>query len=269
MQRQDPELDDDVATWQLEDPPQPLVAVLGEPVVRAPGERPNSRVAWFTEILVYLALHPAGVSQNKVLTDLWPDNNQVAVGTVRTSLSGARRWAGRGLGGDPDRSFISDLNHDQTYRLRGHLLDFDLFRRLRKRAQARHAAHHPGAITDYQAALRLVRGPVLFGLRPTGYAWLNNHDQRHDLQIPGYLVDTAHELVDLALAHGDTELARWAAETARSLDVDGIFDRPLTDLMRVAHARGTSRRWSATPASCSMPARPTSSKTSHPKRSPC
>ena len=52
--------------------------------VRAPGERPTSRVAWFTEILVYLALHPAGVSQNKALTDLWPDDNQVAVGTVRT-----------------------------------------------------------------------------------------------------------------------------------------------------------------------------------------
>ena len=238
VQRQDPELDDDLATWQLENPPRPLIAVLGEPHVRAPGERPTSRVAWFTEILVYLALHPAGVSQNKVLTDLWPDNNQVAVGTVRTSLSGARRWAGRGLDGDPDRSFISDLNHDQTYRLRGHLLDYDLFRRLRKRAQARQAAHHPGAIVDYQAALRLVRGPVLFGLRPTGYAWLNNHDQRHDLQIPGYLVDTAHELVDLALTNGDTELARWAAETARSLDIDGIFDRPLTDLMRVAHVSG-------------------------------
>ena len=67
---------------------------------------------------------------------------------------------------------------------------------------------------------------------------MNNHDQRHDLQIPGYLVDTAHELVDLALTNGDTELARWAAETARSLDIDGIFDRPLTDLMRVAHASG-------------------------------
>ena len=172
------------------------------------------------------------------MTDLWPDGNQVAVGTVRTSLYGARRWAGRGLDGDPDRSFISDLNHDQTYRLRGHLLDYDLFRRLRKRAQARHAAHHPGAIADYQAALRLVRGPVLSGLRPTGYAWLNNHDQRHDLQIPGYLVDTAHELVDIALTNGDIELARWAAETARSLDIDGIFDRPLTDLMRVAHASG-------------------------------
>ena len=143
VQRQDPELDDDLATWHSDAPPRPLVGVLGEPSVRAPGERPPTRAAWFTEILVYLALHPAGVSQDKALTDLWPDGHQVAVATVRTSLYGARRWAGRGLGGDPDRSFISDLNHDQTYRLRGHLLDFDLFRRLRKRAQARHAAHHP------------------------------------------------------------------------------------------------------------------------------
>ena len=238
VERQDPELDDDLATWQLDAPPRPLVGVLGEPNVRAPGERPRTRAAWFTEILVYLALHPAGVSQDKVLTDLWADGNRINVATVRSSLYGARRWAGRGLDGDPDRSFVSDLNHDQTYRLRGHLLDFDLFRRLRKRAQARHTAHHPGAIADYQAALRLVRGPVLSGLRPSGYAWLNNHDQRHDLQIPGYLVDTAHELVDIALAAGDTGLARWAAETARALDVDAIFDRPLTDLMRVAHAEG-------------------------------
>src|SRR4029079_13528402 len=123
-------------------------------------------------------------------------------------------------------------------RLRGHLLDYDLFRRLRKRAQARQAAHHPGAIVDYHAALRLVPRPVLFGLRPTGYAWLNNHDQRHDLQIPGYLVDTAHELVDIALTSRYIERARGPAETARSLDVDAIFDRPLTDLMRVAHASG-------------------------------
>ena len=270
VQGQDPELDDDLATWQLDAPPRPLVGVLGEPSVRAPGERPHTRAAWFTEILVYLALHPAGVSQDKALTDLWPDGHHVTVGTVRSSLYGARRWAGRGLDGDPDRSFISDLNHDQTYRLRGHLLDYDLFRRLRKRAQARHAAHHPGAVADYQAALRLVRGPVLSGLRPTGYAWLNNHDQRHDLQIPGYLVDTAHELVDIALTtrrHRTGPLGRRNRPVpGRRRDLRPPADRPHA---RRPRQRCTPRRWSATPASCSTPARPTSSKTSHPKPSPC
>ena len=79
-------------------------------------------------------------------------------------------------------------------------------------------------------------GPVLGSLRPGGYAWLNNHDQRHDLQIPGFIVDTAHELVDIGLAAGNLDLARWAAERARTVDVDVAFDRPLTDLMRIAHA---------------------------------
>jgi hypothetical protein len=77
---------------------------------------------------------------------------------------------------------------------------------------------------------------VLSGLRHDGYAWLNNHDQRHDLQIPGYVIDTAHELVDIALAADDTALARQAAETARSIDIDVAYDRPLTDLMRIAAA---------------------------------
>ena len=40
------------------------------------------------------------------------------------------------------------MQHDSTYRIRGHLLDWDLFRRLRKRAQARAAAQHPAAVDD-------------------------------------------------------------------------------------------------------------------------
>lgn len=237
VDRQDPDLDADLAHWHVEGiPAVPLIGILGEPHVRTPGELPSSRPSWYTEVLIYLALNPGGVSMQKVLVDLWPDGRQVALSTVRSAVYGARRWAGRGLGGDPERAFVSDIQSDTLYRLRGHLLDWDLFRRLRKRAQARHIADHPGALDDYRAALNLIRGPVLSGLRPDGYAWLAGHGQRHDLQIPGFLVDAAHELVDIALARGDTSLARWAAETARKVDNDAGFDRPLTDLMRVAHA---------------------------------
>ena len=77
---------------------------------------------------------------------------------------------------------------------------------------------------------------MLSPLRHGGYAWLNNHDQRHDLQIPGFIIDTAHELVDIALAAGDLARARRAAEHARTVDADVAFDQPLTDLMRIAHA---------------------------------
>lgn len=237
VERQDPTLDDDLARWHADGTPAvPLIGILGEPAVRAPGALPSGRATWVAEVLVYLALHPAGVTLQKVLADLWPDGRQVTLSTARHAVYTARRWAGRGLDGDPDRPFVSDMQSDTTYRLRGHLLDWDLFRRLRKRAQARHCAHHPGAVEDYRAAIGLVRGPVLSALRPDGYAWLAGHDQRHDLQIPGFLVDAAHELVDIALTDGDTALARWAAETARSVDTDAAFDRPLTDLMRVAHA---------------------------------
>ena len=184
-------------------------------------------------------LAPGRGQPDKALTDLWPDGHQVAVATVRTSLYGARRWAGRGLGGDPDRSFVSDLNHDQTYRLRGHLLDFDLFRRLRKRAQARHAAHHPGAVTDYQAALRLVRGPVLSGLRPDRICLVEQPrptPRPADPRLPRRHRPRARR----PRPHRRRHRARHAGppKPRRSLDIDGIFDRPLTDLMRVAHASG-------------------------------
>ncbi|MDN5914215.1 MAG: LysM peptidoglycan-binding domain-containing protein [Pseudonocardia sp.] len=237
VEHQDPRLDDDLAAWHDGSPPlQPMIAILGEPAVRAPGPVPTARPSWFAEVLVYLCLHPAGVTAAKAVTDLWPDGHRISPSTIRHAFYGARRWAGRGLGGDPAATFVSDMQNDSTYRLRGHLSDWDLFRRLRKRGQARRGAGRPDGLDDYESALALVRGPVLSALRPGGYAWLNNHDQRHDLQIPGFVVDTAHELVDIALAAGDTALARHAAEQARSVDIDVAFDQPLTDLMRVAHA---------------------------------
>ena len=236
VDHQDPGLDDDLRAWHDDAPPtRPMIGILGDPVVRGAGPRPSTRPSWFAEVLVYLSLHQAGVTQAKAATDLWPDGHRISPATIRHAFYGARRWAGRGLD-DEGATFVSDLQHDNSYRLRGHLLDWDLFRRLRKRGQARYAAGHTGAVADYQAALDLVRGPVLGALRPGGYAWLNNHDQRHDLQIPGFVVDTAHELVDIALSAGDPALARRAAERARAVDVDVAFDRPLTDLMRVAHA---------------------------------
>ena len=244
VHRQDPDLDDDLAHWHTDNPQVPLIAILGTPQVRAPGVRPSTRVSWFIEVLVYLCLHPAGVSVQQALTDLWPHSHTIQPSTVRHAFYGARRWAGTPTDpdtGQPGPTFVSDMLGSDLYRIRGHLTDWDLFRRLRKRAQARHHASHTGATDDYRAALKLVRGPVLSGLRPRGYAWLNNHHQRHDLQIPGFIADTAHELVDIALTEPrDLGLARWAAETARGIDIDGVFDEPLTDLMRIADVEGNT-----------------------------
>ena len=96
-------------------------------------------------------------------------------------MHGARKWAGLDRRVDPPVAFVSPVRGDGRYRLRGHLLDWELFQRMRKRAQARAEVGHPGAVADYQAALGLVRGPVLSVLRDGGYAWLFNADQREPL----------------------------------------------------------------------------------------
>jgi len=230
----DPELDADLSTWLAADPAgPPLVSVLGEPTVRASGVPPVHRLPFFTEIIVYLAFHPRGKTIDELQVDIWGDG-KVSKSTLRRCVSEARRWLGNDTQ-NPPRPYLPNINSPGgSYCLRGHLFDWDLFRRLRKRGQARIAAQHPKAGADHSAALRLVRGPILRPLRFDRYLWVVR--DRPDLHIPGFIVDTAHELVDHSLASGDSILARWAADTARIVDPDGSFDRPLLDLIRVAYA---------------------------------
>ncbi|WP_345411349.1 hypothetical protein [Pseudonocardia xishanensis] len=241
VENDDPDLDDDLAEWgDTETPARPLIAVLGEPQVRAPGGPPPIRAAWQIEVVVYLAFHERGVSREKLTTDLWPDNKATSASNVRRTVAELRPWIGKHPT-RPDIEFIPSLSTsgDGRYRITGHLLDWELFRRLRKRAQARAAAGHiADARADYLNALRLVRGPILSPLRNRGYAWLNNPDQHHDTLIPGFVIDTAHELVDLSLAEDDIEKARWAAEVGRLVDPDSTHDSPFLDLMRISHAEG-------------------------------
>jgi len=241
LEREDPGLDEDLAQWHsAATPPRPLVGILGSPLMRAPGGLPASRQSWFLEIAVYLALHPRGVSVDKLATDLWPADRQAKEATVRRALVDVRAWAGHAPE-DPNDFYLPTGTPGVAtqYRLTRFLLDWDLFRRLRKRANARAAAGQiDDALADYGAALQLVRGPILRSDREHGYNWLRNPDQYLDSIIPGWIVDTAHELVDLALAHGELETARSAVEASRVVDPELTHDRPLLDLMRIAHAEG-------------------------------
>ncbi|WP_176921576.1 LysM peptidoglycan-binding domain-containing protein [Pseudonocardia oroxyli] len=241
VQRDDPDLDADLARWHSSDtPPNPLVGILGPPLMRAPGTVPASRRPWFLEIAVYLALHPRGVSADKLATDLWPADRQAKESTVRRALVDVRAWAGHAPD-DPNDFYLpaGTPGVATQYRLTRFLLDWDLFRRLRKRANAlAKAGRVEDAVADYSAALQLIRGPILRSEREHGYGWLRNPDQHLDSIIPGWVVDTAHELVDLTLEHRDLDTARWAAEASRLADPDLTHDRPLLDLMRIAHAEG-------------------------------
>jgi hypothetical protein len=228
--RPDPQLDADLARWHEENGRRsaPLVAVLGEPAVRAPGTAPAE--PRYAEALVHLALHPQGVTPEQARADLWPD------GAVDEEMARVVAWAGTDRRTRPPTSFVS-TDSDGRYRLRGHLLDWELFERLRLRGRDRAARNQPGGTADYRSALRLVRGPILRPPTDAGYRWVARDGRRMDRYILRSVVAAAHELVDLALAADDTATAQRAAELARKTDVRHSFDRPLTDLMRVAHAR--------------------------------
>lgn len=236
---QDPTLDADLREWHAVDCVRPKVGILGEPTAAGPGLPPPQRKQFYTEVLVYLALHPRGVMPDKLVDDLW-EGQQVKRVTYRQVMSTTRKWAGTFEVKEGKQDFfLSHARGEEPYRLVDCMLDWALFRRLRKRAQAETAAGETAAaIADYGAALDLVRGPAFANLRPGGYSWLANRDQSHDRHLPGFLADTATELVDLALAGADFELAEQAATIALSADPYRTEDRPLLDLMRIAHARG-------------------------------
>ncbi|HZM64674.1 MAG TPA: hypothetical protein VFC16_00035 [Nakamurella sp.] len=91
----DPDLDADLAEWASETVLRPRVGVLGPVEVRAAGIAPPNRVARLSEVVTYLALHSAGVSADKFVTDLWPAQRQPAAGTRRQLIFDVHKWMGR------------------------------------------------------------------------------------------------------------------------------------------------------------------------------
>jgi hypothetical protein len=87
------------------------------------------------------------------------------------------------------------------------LSDLDLFRRLRERGQRRGAV----GIQDLQAALGLVAGEPFSDLRSEGWTWLLDGD-RIDQIMTAAIADVAHIVTTHALAAGDIDLARFAAQ---------------------------------------------------------
>jgi DNA-binding SARP family transcriptional activator len=227
----DSNLDDDLDEWFGATPKRPRIAVLGPPLVLANGPAPSGRIARFTEISVYLGLHNE-VDADKLVTDLWPEDSHISPVTRRSDISRVRAWLGVDENG---RKYLPEARH-KPYRLT-RLLDLDLFRRLRKRGDARAAAGDPvGAQRDLLAALTLVRGPVMSETTHDAYSWLATSDPAGVQHAPLIVIATAHQLVEIAFEEGDLDLARMAADTAYR--VDPTEDLPQCDLIRIAHRAG-------------------------------
>lgn len=208
----DPTLDDDLAAWHNPETTRPRIAVLG-PVELSVAEEPSgdarNRRAYAAEVVVYLVSHPQGTTTEQLACAF-----DVRENVIHNYVTAARKWVG--INPTTGVSYIPDCTKTEAarkrgmgvYQVEGILSDEDLFRRLRVRAQAR----GEDGMEDLVAALRLVRGRPFDQLRKRGYGWLAETPVDH--QLTAAIVDVAHIVATDALAGGDVETARWAAERA-------------------------------------------------------
>ncbi len=235
----DPDLDEDLAEWHSDVILRPKIGVLGAPLVISNGVAPSARRSRFTEIVIYLALHRE-VSADKFATDLWDEKSQPSPQTRRSDVSRCRTW----LGVDEEGRHYLPEARNKPYRLT-RLLDLELFKRLRKRAAAKlGVGDTASAIADLTAALRLVRGPILAEASKDAYAWLTESDPASVGQAAFTVLGAAHQLVELAMAAGDLDLAHTAADAG--YEVGPKEDLPMRDKARIAHRAGdeaAARGW--------------------------
>ena len=231
----DPELEADLAEWSDPESRLPKLRLLGpvtvtakRPVVNAVAERR----AYFTELVAFLALHPAGVSSQQVCEAFG-----ISKSRARTDLGFIRAWFGLSpRTGRPHlpAATTSPAHADRGsngYQLSDVLVDLDLFRRLRLRAQARGA----DGMADLVAALELVNGEPFASLRTPGWNWLLDGERVHEI-ARFMVVDVAHLVGTDALSRGDVERAKFAAETGcKGSPYD---DACRLDLAKVAEVEG-------------------------------
>ena len=203
------------------------VGLLGPAIVSAPGPVEPDRLAQATELVAYLAAHPAGVHMNVLSGALWPRG--VTQEVRDAAVARVRRWLGT------DHAGQANLVTDPDGRL--HLgpdvrVDWRVFRGLIARASQ--GADAATAAECLQQALNLVRGQVLDGRDPARYGWLSAADFGYE--VTALVADTAHSLSALRLTWGDAVGAMDAARAGLRLAFD---DEMLwRDLLRGAHATG-------------------------------
>jgi DNA-binding SARP family transcriptional activator len=234
----DPDLDTDLQHWSDPSTTRPRIGILGPVTLTATGTPPRDRRARNIELATYLALHPRGVTADRVATDLWPEGAHPRPVTVRELLSAVRKW----LGHNPvDGSRYMPNAEAGVYRLKSRLLDSELLRRLHKRAQAKaDATDLQGALADFVQALELVRihgeGLPIWEYTSQPYSWVATIDHPEGRQLPAMISDVSYETAELALRLGNLEVARWAAEIGHAVTPES--DRPLCQLLLVAKAAG-------------------------------
>jgi MYXO-CTERM domain-containing protein len=219
------------------------VTLLGPLAVRTAGEIEPDRLAIATEIVVYLASHPAGVHPNVLTAAIWPRG---VTPEVRDAVLGrVRDWLGSDGIGRPH------LASDATGRLRlgsGVRVDWYAFCALIARAAdaARRAieagepdsqasmSHTAAEASLLEEALALVTGPFLANRGRGRYAWLATGDLEYEVEAR--VADVAHRLFELRIDTGDPRGAMAAIQAG--LRLAGQDELLWRDLLLAAHATG-------------------------------
>ena len=191
------------------------VAVLGPIEVR--GALRSFTRAWAQELVVYLAMHPKGVTNEAWATALWPDR-LMAPSSLHSTASVARRALGQSRDGQ-----------DHLPRSHGRLClaptvgtDWDRFVALCEGDSPK----------SWRAALELVRGRPFEGLRASDWPVLEGIAPA----IEATVVDVSGRLAGASLRSGDPGGSEWAAR--KGLLVSPYDERLYRMLMRAADGAG-------------------------------
>ncbi len=198
--------------------PEVEVAVLGPVEIR--GAAREFTRAWARELVVYLAMHPQGASNDAWATALWPER-VMAPSSLHSTASVARRSLGTSRDG-----------FDHLPRSHGRLAlaptvgtDWDRFVVLAESAEP----------VAWRSALEIVRGRPFEGLRSSDWSILDGIAP----SIESSVVDLSGRLAGSYLRAGDARGAEWAAR--RGLLVSPYDERLYRMLMRAADLAGNPR----------------------------
>ena len=207
--------------------PAASVRLLGTVKVTAPGEIDASRVELATEVVAYLALHPAGVHPSVLTSAIWPRG--VTDEVVDASVGHVQSWLGTGPDGR-ERLFQDD---EQRWRLdlRHVRVDWHVLRALVARAER---ADDP--TMDLASALSCVEGPAFDELPAHRYSWLANTSAVRDIQTA--VVGVALRVSSVAAEAGDLGLAHESLRTG--LDMVPACEELWRAELRLAHRHGST-----------------------------
>jgi DNA-binding SARP family transcriptional activator len=195
--------------------PEVEVAVLGPVEIRGAAHPFSRRAA--AELVVYLALHRGGATNDVWSAALWPDR-AVAPSTLHSTASVARRALGRSADGS-----------DHLTRCRGRLrlgptvgTDADQFAAAASSTDSRR----------WTDALALVRGRLFDGLTLSDWTVLSGTAA----ELEAMVVRTALRGAEAALGAGRADEAEWMVR--RGLRVSPYDERLYRGLLRATEAQG-------------------------------